>query len=108
MKTLVRIMGVALLAVGTPARGDYAGWKHTGSVYVLTTLEGANLPATARVENFPLLVRLNSTFFDFATARSDGSDLRFAARDGSPLPHQIETWDAAKGEAAIWVRVPVM
>lgn len=108
MKTLVRIMGAALLAAGTPARGDYAGWNHTGPIYVLTTPEGADLPATALVENFPLLVRLNSTFFDFPTAKSDGSDLRFSSRDGAPLPYQVEMWDAAMGEAAIWVRVPVI
>ena len=25
---------------------------------------------------------------------------------GSPLPYQIEEWDAAKGAASVWVRVP--
>ena len=36
---------------------SYAGWPHSGSIYILTTPEGANLPASATVEGFPLLVR---------------------------------------------------
>lgn len=109
MKTSFSICtALGLNAAAAFAGTGYSDWKHTGSIHVLTTPEGADLPATAQVENFPLLVRLNGTFFDYAAAKPDGSDLRFASRDGSPLPHQIETWDAAKGEAAVWVRVPVI
>ncbi len=102
------IIAMLLLAVGMVARADYSAWKFTGSVFILTTREGADLPATARAVDFPLLVRLNSTCFDFATAKPDGSDLRFSSPGGAPLSHQIETWDAAKGQATVWVRVPVI
>ena len=97
-----------LLTLGTagPASAEYPGWKQSGSVYVLTTPDGANLPASASVENFPLLVRLNKDFFDFSQAQPGGADLRFSTSRGEPLAYQIEEWDTAKGVASVWVRVP--
>lgn len=97
---------VSLLAWASSAPAQYAGWKHSGSVFVLTTPDGADLPASATVENFPLLVRLHKEFFDFAQAQANGDDLRFSSRDGKPLDFQIEEWDAARGVASIWVRMP--
>ncbi len=85
----------------------YKGWQHAGSFYVLTTPEGANLPATAVEENFPLLVRLDRGLFDFSQAKAQGEDIRFSA-DDKPLAYQIEEWDTAKGVAGIWVRIPVI
>ena len=95
-----------VLALASPAPAQYPGWKHSGSVYVLTTAEGANLPASAAVENFPLLVRLHKDFFDFAQARPDGADLRFSSATGDPLAYQIEDWNPKAGTASVWVRVP--
>jgi hypothetical protein len=83
----------------------YPGWTHSGSFYLLTTPEGANLPATASVENFPILVRLHRDFFDFGRAKPGGEDVRFSA-GGKPLACQVEEWDAAQGTASVWVRVP--
>ena len=87
-------------------REDYRLWKHSGSLTILTTPEGAELPATAVVENFPLLVRLNSESLDFRQASPTGDDLRVSSETGTPLPFQIEAWDAVKGEAAVWIRIP--
>lgn len=84
----------------------YRDWKHSGSMFVLTTPDGADLPATAVCEGFPLLVRLHRDYFDFAAAQPHGEDLRFATPQGEVLPHEIETWDAAQGEASVWVRIP--
>ena len=39
---------------------SYAAWAHSGSLFILTTPDGANLPGGASVSHFPLLVRLNS------------------------------------------------
>ena len=83
-------------------------WKHSGIVFVLTTPEGADLPATAVVENFPLLVRLDKDWFNFSQAKSRGEDIRFSAGTGQPLAYQIEEWDAERGTASVWVRVPVI
>ncbi len=94
------------LAVAGPAPAQYPGWRHAGSVFVLTTPEGADLPAAAAVEGFPLLVRLHKDFFDFAQAKPNGDDLRVSSAGGEPLAFQIDEWDAATGVAAVWVRLP--
>ena len=82
------------------------GWSHQSAMTILTTPEGANLPAGVAVEGFPVLVRLHKDWFDFGQAKAGGEDVRFCASSGEMLPHQIEEWDAANGEASIWVRVP--
>ncbi len=95
-----------LLSTALAPAAPYADWTHSGSVFILTTPEGADLPADAAVENFPLLVRLQADTFDFSQAQPQGQDLRFASPDGTPLPYQIENWDPARGQAAVWVRLP--
>lgn len=92
--------------MGFAAPAPYFAWPHTGSLYILTTTEGAELPATAMIEGFPLLVRLNKESFDFTKAQAQGDDVRFATSDGVAPANQIETCDAARGKAAVWVRVP--
>ena len=105
MKTTLLAL-VLVLTLAGPVSAQYPGWKHSGSVFVLTTPEGADLPASATVENFPLLVRLHKDFFDFTQAKPDGADLRFSSAKGDPLAYQIEEWDAKNGTASVWVRVP--
>ena len=96
-----------LLVSLATARAQYPGWQHEGSFHILTTPDGADLPATAAEENFPLLLRLNREGFDFTQAQPHGEDLRFAAT-GKPLAYQTEEWDAAKGVASIWLRIPLI
>jgi hypothetical protein len=84
----------------------YQSWPHSGSLYILTTPQGADLPAAALVEGFPLLVRLHHDFFNFSQAKAHGEDLRFSSSTGAPLAYQVEEWDAANGTAALWVRIP--
>ena len=94
------------LPPGGLAATKYKSWKHSGSLFLLTTPDGADLPAAAREENFPVLVRLSGNWFAFDEAMPEGGDLRFASSDGVPLAYQIDRWDAAAGTAAVWVRVP--
>jgi len=101
--TLLSVALLSLLAQTVSAQ--YPAWQNFGSFYILTTPEGANLPASASEEGFPLLVRLDKDWFDFSQAKADGGDIRFSA-DGKPLAYQIEEWNAAKGSACIWVRIP--
>jgi len=104
-----RIALIALLLATSPALAaapPYAGWNHAGTLHLLTTPEGANLPAGAVVEGFPVLVRLHKDWFDFKQAKANGDDLRFSTSTGTPLAHQVEEWDAAGGTASVWVRVP--
>ncbi len=103
----LRRLSLILLCIGflPRASAQYEDWNHAGSLYLVTTPEGADLPASALEENFPLLVRLNRDFFDFSQAHPRGEDVRFSS-NGNPLAYQIESWDPAEGNAAVWVRIP--
>ena len=107
---LSSVLAISSLLLATyltaPAFGQYTDWKHSGSIFILTTPDGANLPATAIEVNFPVLVRLHMDSFDFSQAQTKGADLRFTTGDGTKLAYQIDEWDAARGEASVWVRVP--
>ena len=92
----------------TKDNAEYRDWKHSGSMWLLTTPDGAGLPTDVKVEQFPVLVRLHRDWFDFAQAKPNGDDLRFSTSSGEKLAFQIEEWDAAKGVASVWVRVPLI
>ncbi|MEI7903116.1 MAG: DUF2341 domain-containing protein, partial [bacterium] len=108
MTTKGMTVTLAFLALLQTASAQYPGWKHAGSMYILTTPEGANLPAAVSEADFPLLVRLGKDGFDFTQAKAGGDDIRFASAAGKPLAYQVEEWDAAAGTASIWVRIPVI
>ncbi|MCL4207287.1 MAG: hypothetical protein KJ000_32805 [Pirellulaceae bacterium] len=91
----------------TETAAQYSGWQHSGSMFILTTPEGADLPASAVEKDFPLLVRLHRDFFDFGQAQADGADVRFSTSTGEPLAHQIEEWDAARGTASVLLKLDV-
>jgi hypothetical protein len=84
----------------------YLAWSNSASFYVLTTTNGAYLPAAALETNFPILLRLNATSFNFSQAQSTGADIRFTTASGTGLPYEIEQWDAVKKTATIWVLLP--
>ncbi len=96
------------LTLAAPTRADYPGWAHSGSIYLLTTPEGAALDPAASLENFPALVRLHRDFFDFSQADAMGADIRFSTPAGEPLAYEIEEWDAKRGQASVWVRIPLI
>jgi hypothetical protein len=83
-------------------------WRQYRRLYLNTSPTGAVISESMQwdpVIRFPLLVRLDSSNFDFAQARDSGQDLRFANAGGSPLPYEISRWDASAGRAEVWVRV---
>ena len=111
--TLTFLLAAALSnleAAEPPTAGNptnpYPGWAHSGSLYILTTPEGANLPESAAEDGFPLLVRLHRDFFDFGQAQAHGEDVRFSTPGGVALAYQIDDWSPAAGTASIWVLVP--
>ena len=109
MRKKLLILASALCAGFTAqVSAQYPGWAHSGSLHILTTAEGANLPAAAAEAGFPLLVRLNQDWFDFSQAKAHGEDLRFATSAGEPLAFQTDEWDADAGTAALWVRIPAI
>ena len=87
---------------------SYDTWAHSGSMFIITTPEGANIAAGLTETNFPILIRLNNNNFNFAQAASDGRDVRFTTAAGAVLPYQIEQWDVAGGAASIWVKIPTI
>ena len=106
---------IGLVAAAGPAAGargkappQYAKWQHSGRITIITTPDGADLPASASERDFPVLVRLDKDFFDFGQARRKGQDVRFVWAGGVPLPYQIEQWDPARGTASIWVKIPTI
>ncbi|MDA0765783.1 MAG: DUF2341 domain-containing protein [Verrucomicrobia bacterium] len=92
----------------TVAVQSYEAWANSGSFFILTTPDGANIPGGVTETNFPLLVRLNSGNFTFGEAQSDGRDLRFTTAAGAALSFQIEEWNAGAGTASIWVKIPAI
>jgi hypothetical protein len=49
---------------------------------------------------------LDAANFDFALARADGGDLRFADANGRRyLPHWVERYEAEAQRAVVWVKV---
>jgi hypothetical protein len=81
----------------------YALWGFSKRLYLNTSPTGADV--AGEVLGFPVLVRLSQSNFNFAEAGSNGGDLRFTKANGTPLPCEIEQWDASLQQAAIWVKV---
>jgi hypothetical protein len=82
---------------------DYSAWKYSKKLYFNTKSSGANV--SVNVVKFPVLIRLDSTTFDFTAAQDSGQDLRFAKSDGTHLYYQIDEWNKYAKAASVWVRV---
>jgi acetyl esterase/lipase len=98
----LRALGVLEARPSTSTAASLDGWRYARPIHIDTSPGGADVAGDVR--RFPLAVRLDASNFDFKQARADGSDLRFV-RDGVALPHAIERWDAAGGQAAVWVLI---
>jgi hypothetical protein len=81
----------------------FRDFKLSKKLYLNTTSSGADI--AGRVAQFPVLIRLTGNNFDFSQAKGNGSDLRFTNQKGIVLPLEIERWDSAAGQAALWVKV---
>ncbi|MFA5297327.1 MAG: DUF2341 domain-containing protein, partial [Lutibacter sp.] len=57
--------------------------------------------------NFPILVKLNSTNFNFEKAKNNGEDIRFVESDNATeLDFEREYFDDDEQQAIFWVEVP--
>ncbi len=71
------------------------------------TITFANSGQDENLANFPVMVKLTSSNFDFSKARSAGQDLRFIDSDNvTQLSHEIEYYNVASQTAIIWVKIP--
>ena len=87
----------ALLSDSTPWYDP--GWSYRRAVTISS-------PCGQIVTDYPTRVLLDSSF-DFGKAKTDGSDLRVTASDGTTLiSYWIESWSPGTTSASIWVKVP--
>lgn len=104
--TILTILLVSVYApfshFGVSASGSWlTGWTHRRQL----TVNGSLI--TEVLTDFPVLVRLDSSFFDFNEAKDHGEDVRFTTSDGtSLLKYEIERWNKTAGKAEIWVKLP--
>ena len=100
----IAAFGLAVvLVVASPAWADWLdlNWWDRAELTFDNSASGQNLA------DFPVMVHLTASNFDFSRAQANGQDLRFTGSDGTTLlSHEIETWDKANQEASAWVRVP--
>lgn len=77
------------------------GWQYRKKITIDQTKVDANL------SDFPVLVKLTSSNFDFSKALSTGYDVRFTSSDGETLlKYERERHDQANSLAEYWVKVP--
>jgi hypothetical protein len=76
------------------------GWQERRQI----TFNAAGLGTD--LNDFPVLVILNSSNFKFDDAQLNGEDIRFVDPDGATLYYEIESWNQAGEYAEVWVRVP--
>lgn len=70
-------------------------------IYINTS--GSDLGSEQHLRNFPLLLRLDETNFDFSVISSNAPDFEFFNKSGKYLPFEIELWDQSNKYASIWV-----
>ncbi|NTW32294.1 MAG: DUF2341 domain-containing protein, partial [Bacteroidetes bacterium] len=77
------------------------GWQYRKKFTIDQTKVDADLT------DFPALVSLSNTNFDFNKARPDGYDIRFTNCDGiTPLKYERERHDKTNSLAEYWVKCP--
>ena len=87
----------------------HAWWNGDWSIRKKITIDTS---ATGTAINQPIgsvavLLRLHDGNFQFASAKDDGSDIRFvAADDKTLLSYHVEKYDSLLNEAFVWVKVP--
>ncbi len=85
---------------GTPTWFDNE-WKYRKKITIAADSVNEDL------SNFPMLVRLNSTNFDFAKSQLNGYDIRFTSADGTTLLDYEREYHSCESETAeYWVNIP--
>ncbi|MHC4663132.1 MAG: DUF2341 domain-containing protein [Planctomycetota bacterium] len=80
--------------------GFLYGWPSRRKITFAASSLGTDL------NDFPVLVTLNSSNFVFGDAQANGEDARFLDPDGTPLYYEIVSWDQSGQFAEVWVKVP--
>jgi len=89
-----------------PVVGEDGTWWNTDWQYRrLVTVNHTRLEAS--LSNFPVMVHLNSSNFDFDKTKANLEDIRFTDYDGNLLSYEIETFTGNVGGDRNWSRVLV-
>ncbi len=89
----------------TPDNWWDPNWHYRRKITIDSSKVDSNL------SEFPVLVHLDSSNFDFSKAQSSGQDVRFINPSATPqavLSYEIEHWDSSGGQADVWVKVPAV
>jgi hypothetical protein len=78
-------------------------WGFSKKLRLNTSASGADVAGT--LFDFPVLIRLDSTTFNFDQADVNGADIRFVKNDNTLLHYETERWDAVNRLAEFWVRI---
>jgi hypothetical protein len=81
----------------------YSLWADSQNIVINTSSSGYGI--TGDLYGFPYLLRLTGTDIPFNQVKLNGEDIRFASAGGNHLPYEIEKWDSAANNAAVWVKV---
>ncbi|MCB0343256.1 MAG: DUF2341 domain-containing protein [Bdellovibrionales bacterium] len=81
----------------------YAGPGYTHRV----RLTFDNSAQSENLNDFPVMVKLNSGRIDYLNTKDAGEDVRFYDSSGTPLSFEIESWSES-GDSIIWVKVPLV
>ncbi|NLG15787.1 MAG: DUF2341 domain-containing protein [Fibrobacter sp.] len=78
-------------------------WPLIQKIVLNTTENGADVHET--VTDFPAVIRLSSSNFDFSRVTESNPAIRFLNQHGDTLPYQIELWDSPGATALLWVKI---
>ena len=87
-----------------PQNEEFPWWDDTYTYRNSVTLYN---PTDQALVNYPFLVHLDKTTFDYSKANSDGSDIRFVDKSGTmEYDYWIEAWNIrSTGSSRIWVKL---
>lgn len=100
-----RLLLSLIIVCGLLPLTSFAEWNKNWTKHIKVSINPQSVTEVA--SQVPVVVRLHSGNFDFASVNVDGSDLRFvAADDKTELKYYIEKFDAVNELAIVWVMLP--
>jgi biopolymer transport protein ExbB len=100
-----RLLLSLVMVCGLLPLTSFAEWNKDWTKHAKVSINSQSV--TEAASQVPVVVRLHSGNFDFASVNVDGSDLRFVGADEkTELKYYIEKFDAINELAIIWVMLP--
>jgi len=99
----ISLLVISWFSLGIPLE-TMAWWDDSWGKRVKITFN--NSAQSENLQNFPVLIKLNSSRIDYEETKDQGQDIRFVdSNDITLLAHEIEKWDET-GTSYVWVKVP--